>query len=164
MKALRNELSRTTLIAMLCGLASLYPLSIISFGPQPTFELSNILLLSFAVGLFVAYTPNVIDAFSRPMIDGAGLLAIAIWIFWAGTAIGRMLSITWRLFGKPPTWLDNAIWSSQNAFLCTAAVCFMLAPEVVAGRVPPRQWMKLGLMTAASVFAAACYILLYVTD
>lgn len=164
MNVLRNELSRTTLILILLGLVSIYPLSILVLGPQQTFELGNIVLLSFAIGLVVAYTPNVLDAFGRPMIDGAGLLAVAIWICWAGTAVGRMLSITWRLFGKPPAWLDNAIWSSQNAFLCTAAVCFMIAPEALSGRVPPKQWMKLGLTTAASVFVAAGYIILFVTD
>ncbi len=164
MKALRNELNRTTLIILLCGLASIYPLAVVTLGPRQTFELGNIVLLSFAAGLVVAYTPNVIDAFNRPMIDGAGLLAVAIWIFWAGTAVGRVLSITWRMFGKPPAWLDNAIWSSQNAILCTAAVCFMIAPQAMAGRIPPRQWWRMGLMTAASVFVAACYILLYVTD
>lgn len=164
MNSTKNELSRSTLILLLFALASIYPLSVSVLGPRQTFEVGNIILLSFSAGLVVAYTPNVIDAFSRPMIDGAGLLAIAIWIFWAGTAVGRILSIAWRFFGRPPEWLDTAIWSSQVAFLCTAAVCFMIAPEAIAGRVPPRQWMKMGLMTAASVFAAAGYIVLYIND
>lgn len=159
-----NELSRATLVVLLALLLALYPLAVLAVGQRQAFEIGNVILLSLSVGIAIAYLPNVLDAFARRMIDGAGMAAISVFLCYAGIATGRVLSIAWRLAGKPMNWPDTVIWHSQNSLLLMAAITLTLAPQATAGRVPPKQWMKLGLTVSASVFAAALYLVFYVTE
>jgi hypothetical protein len=159
-----NELSRVTLFLLVTALLLLYPVTVLFVGHRQSFEIGNVILLSMSIGIVVAYTPDVLDAMSRRMIDGGGMAAISVWLCYAGIATGRLMSIAWRLAGKPPGWLDTTIWASQNTLLLAAAVTLTLAPQAVAGRVPPKQWLKLGITTAISVFAAAWYVVVYITD
>lgn len=160
----KNELSRTTLIALLVLLLALYPLAVLAVGQRQAFEIGNIILLSLSVGIAISYLPEVINAFTRRMIDGAGVAAISVFLCYSGIATGRILLIAWRLAGKPPGWPDTTIWFSQNALLLTASVTLTIAPQALAGRLPPKQWVKLGLTVSASVFAAALYLIFVIAD
>lgn len=160
----RNELTRGRLIVPLGLLLAMYPLAVVGVGQRQAFEIGNIILLSLSVGISIAYLPNVIDALRYRMIDGAGMAAISVFLCYSGIAVGRVLSIAWRLAGKPPGWPDTTIWHSQNSLLLTAAVTLTLAPQALAGRVPTKQWMKLGLTVSASVFVAALYLIFVITE
>lgn len=160
----RNELTRGRLIVLLGLLLAMYPLAVVGVWQRQAFEIGNIILLSLSVGIAIAYLPNVIDALRYRMIDGADMAAISVFLCYSGIATGRGLSIAWRLAGKPPGWVDTTIWALQNSLLLMAAVTLTLAPQALAGRVPPKQWLKLGLTVSASVFAAALYIIFVITD
>lgn len=160
----KNELSRIYLLVLIFLVLSLYPVTVSFLGSRRAFEVGNVVLLSMSIGIMVAYLPEVLSSFRHRLIDGAGVAAISIFLCYGGIATGRALSIAWRLAGKPPEWLDTTLWASQNALLLTASVTLTLAPQAVAGRVPPLQWMKMGAFVAASVFIAAWYVTLYVID
>ncbi len=160
----KNELSRITLLVLIFLVLSLYPVTVAFLGRYRAFEVGNVVLLSMSMGIMVAYLPEVVNSIGRRMIDGAGVAAISIFLCYSGIATGRVLSIAWRLSGRPPEWLDTSIWASQNALLLTAAVTLTLAPQAVAGRVPPLQWVKMGAFVAVSAFVPAWYVTIYVID
>jgi hypothetical protein len=39
------------------------------------------------------------------------------------------------------------------------AMCHLVAPEAVGGRIPTREWVRMGLMVAAGVFVGAGLII-----
>ncbi len=154
-----NELHRSTLILLLISVAGVYPLVAATFGSRVAIETANVVLLSLASGVVVAYAPVALSTFRTAMLDGAAILSLGIFIGWSGVTMARGGSIVWRLFDKPPEWLDSAVWGTHIVLSILSALCHMIAPEAVSGKVPTRQWVRIGLMVAAGVFAGAGLVL-----
>jgi hypothetical protein len=73
----RNELYRSTLLYLLAALLVTYSAIWLFFGGKVAIESFNIVVLSFSVGIVVAYFPNVIEAFKTKTIHGGDILGVA---------------------------------------------------------------------------------------
>ncbi|MFC5421938.1 hypothetical protein ACFPOB_20460 [Bosea eneae] len=141
---------------MLVGVVLSYPAAIATLGPQKAIEIGNIMVLALAAGIVVAYAPLAWMAFRKGgLIDGADILSVGIFASWAGVLYARSGSILWRLSGQPVDWLNSGAWGFHIAFSCVGALCHLIAPEAVAGRVPTRQWIKIGALVALAVLVVA---------
>jgi hypothetical protein len=150
-----NELARRTLLFVLgCVLLS-YPVAVLALGPRVAIETGNVILLSLASGIVVAYAPVAWQALRHGLVDGAGILSIGIFASWLGVVIARGVSIVWRVLDKPVDWLDSPWWGIHIAASTVGAMCHLIAPEAVSGRVPTREWVRIGLMVAGGVFVGA---------
>ncbi len=159
MTAPTNELHRRTLLILLGLVILSYPVAVISLGPRVAIETGNVILLSLACGIVVAYAPVAWEALRRGMIDGASILAIGILASWLGVALARVVSVAWRVLDKPLDWLDSPWWGTHIACSTVGAMCHLIAPEAMAGRIPTREWVRIGLMVAAGVFVGAGLII-----
>lgn len=155
-----NTLSRVTLIAILLGVLLSYPIAITALGPRRAIEIGNIMVLALSAGIVVAYAPVARDALRHGLIDGANILSVGIFASWLGVFIARGGSIVWRLAGQPVEWLNSGWWGIHIAMSCIGALCHLIAPEAVAGRVPTRHWIKIGLLVAGAVLFFAGMALL----
>ncbi|WP_156410514.1 hypothetical protein [Bosea sp. Root381] len=149
-----NTLRRTTLIALLVSVLGSYPGAIWLLGPIKAIEIGNVMVLALAAGIVVAYAPVARDALRYGLIDGANILSIGIFASWLGVVVARGGSILWRLSGQPLEWLNSGWWGFHIALSCIGALCHLVAPEAVAGRVPTRHWIKIGLLVALGVLFA----------
>lgn len=154
-----NELHRRTLLVLLGAVIFSYPAAVLTLGARVAIETGNVILLSLACGIVVAYAPVAWDALKRGMIDGASILAIGILSSWAAVAVARMVSVAWRVIDKPVEWLDSPWWGTHIALSTIGAMCHLVAPEAVGGRIPTREWVRIGLMVAAGVFIGAGLII-----
>jgi hypothetical protein len=154
-----NTLRRATLLILIAAVLLSYPGAIMLLGAQKAIEIGNILVLALASGIVVAYAPVAWDALRTGLVDGAGILSIGIFASWAGAVVARGGSIIWRAAGQPPEWLNSAPWGVHIAFTCVGALCHLIAPEAVSGRVPTRQWIKIGILVAFAVLTVAAMTL-----
>lgn len=150
-----NSLRRSTLLIMIVTVILSYPCAIMVLGPKAAIEIGNIMVFALSAGIAVAYAPIVRDAFRHTYIDGPNILTIGIVVGWTATFFARGGSILWRLLGQPPEWLNSSLWGFPIALSCVAALAHLVAPGVVAGRVPTRQWLKIGALVAAGVLAVS---------
>lgn len=146
-----NSLRRSTLLAMIGSVILSYPCAIIIFGPKMAIEIGNIMVFALAAGIIVAYGPIVRDALRHTYVDGPNILTVGIFVGWSATFLARGGSIVWRLVGQPPEWLNSSLWGFHIALSCVSALAHLVAPGAVAGRVPTRQWLKIGALVAIGV-------------
>lgn len=151
-----NTLRRAALAFLLVAVVGSYPAAITLLGAQRAIEIGNIMVLALAAGIVVAYAPVAWMAFRKgALIDGADILSVGIFASWTGVFYARAGSILWRLSGQPVDWLNSGAWGFHIAFSCVGALCHLIAPEAVAGRVPTRQWIKIGAFVALTVMLVA---------
>jgi hypothetical protein len=153
---------RWTLIAIAVVVPLLFGIVTIAAGGRLAIEAGNVILMAMATGIVVAYAPVVRQALQRPLIEGGDILAIGIFIAWLGVAYARGVSILWRLADKPVDWLDSPIWGLHIALSTIGAMCHLVAPGAVEGRVPTRQWIRIGLWVAAGVAGMGLLLVLHV--
>lgn len=146
-----NSLRRSTLLSMILSVIVSYPCAILLLGPKAAIEIGNIMVFALSAGIAVAYAPIVRDAFRYSYIDGPNILTVGIFVGWSATFLARGGSIVWRLLGQPPDWLNSSLWGFHIALSCVAALAHLVAPGAVAGRVPTRQWLKIGALVAVGV-------------
>jgi hypothetical protein len=150
-----NTIRRSTLLVMIGSVLLGYPGAIILFGPQKPIAIGNVIVFALSAGIVVADAPVARDALRHDLIDGANILSIGIFAAWLGTCMARGGSISWRLAGQPVEWLNSAAWGFHIAATCVGAMNHVVAPEAVAGRVPTRHWIKIGVLVAITVLLVA---------
>jgi len=129
--------------------------SVLALGGSQLIEIFNILNLSLAVGVVVAYAPVVFNSiFSDRPLDRADWLGIGIFLSWFATIELRTYSIIWR-------WMDQPLWLTQSeilsyALFCqtTAAIFHLAAPGAINNRIPTRRWINIGIAVTLVVIGA----------
>ncbi len=149
-----NELHRSTLITLMGSVFVGYPISIALLGQSDAIEIGNIILASLALGVAVAYSPVALAVARYKVLDGASVLSFGIWIGWVSIFYRTGGAIAWRFFDKPDGWIDSALWGLHIAGTCSAALCHLLGPEAMNGRVPTKQWIRVGAIVAAAALVA----------
>ena len=155
-----NDLRRGALLLIALAVMSAYPVSVAMLGPRSTIEGGNVVMLSLAFGIVVAYAPSVWHDLRSATLDGAAILSVGIFSSWLAIIYRTGSSIIWRLNDKPVEWLDSVLWGFHIAVSCFAALCHLIAPEAVSGRVPTRQWVRIGVLVAGGVFIGAGMVVL----
>ena len=150
-----NSLSRVTVVLMMILIAVGYYGSIAILGSAKAIEIGNVMVLALATGIVVAYAPVAWQAMKHDPIDGANILSLGIFTSWAGVLVARGVSIIWRLAGQPVDWLNSGWWGIHIALSCIGGLYHIVAPEAVAGRVPTKHWIRIGLLVAFAVLAVA---------
>lgn len=59
------------------------------------------------------------------------------------------------IFCCPAGCARPSAWGFHIAAACVGTMCHLVAPEAVAGRVPTRHWIKIGVMVAGTVLLVA---------
>ena len=114
-------------------------------------ELLNGLVLAVGCGVCVAFLANAGEAMraERPRADQ--ILVAGIWWSWFAVIEQRVWSVVWRGLGTP-MWLANSDFTTHFVSIALLAGLMHLAgPEAIDGRVPARQWVRIGLIVAAGL-------------
>lgn len=114
-------------------------------------EVLNGLLLAVACGVCIAFFTNMWEALraERPRSDQ--ILVAGIWWSWLAIVEQRVWSMVWRGLGTP-LWLANSDLTTHFVSVALLAGLMHLAgPEAIDGRVPARQWVRIGAIVAAGI-------------
>lgn len=155
-----NEIRRSTLVVLLATILLSYLASVIFLGQERTGEAGNIIRLSLWSGAALASFPAAAGAFRNPTLDGAAVMALGIFLGGFGVVYQTLWSVAWRIFDKSSEWIDSWLWGLHIAIFCCSAVCILLGPEVTNGRVPTKQWLRMGVYVSVSmmIFGLAALI------
>jgi hypothetical protein len=146
-----EALRRATLVTILTSTLGGYAFLVAALGSRGAIETANVAMLSLASAIVFAYAPVLWQDLRFARLDRAAILSIGIFVSWGAVIYRTGCSIVWRLADKPVDWLDSGLWGLHLPLSCFAAICHLIAPEVLAGRVPTRRWIKIGLIVASGV-------------
>lgn len=144
-----NELDRSTLLTVFAVLFFGFPIGSYFLGASRVIEIGNLVMSSLWCGIAVAYSPSVIDIAKYRRLDGAMILSVSTFFVAVALCYWTLGAMTWRWFGRPPEWVDSVVRSYYIPVVTAAAICKMLAPQAVNGRIPTLGWIKLGAYVAA---------------
>lgn len=126
---------------------------------SPLIDFLNLLILPAALGVVVAFAPMVIEALTSPVLRKGDILSLGIWLSWVSIIEQRTWSITWVLMGRPAWWVTTDFSTHFFALTLLASILHLAGPEAIEGRVPTRQWIRIGVMVGAG--SLACGLLLW---
>lgn len=120
----------------------------------------NALMLFVAVAVMVAYALPAWTALRRHKATAAGLLAMGIFLSWAGSAVFRVLSLLVYGLQRPDfAGTDYSTFALYLNFL--AGLLHLAAPELsIEGLLPARSWVTAGLVAGGGVAVVAALVLL----
>ena len=144
-----NYLRRSTLLWINAVLALGYFTLALLSGGQTAIEVFNAILFGLSAGVVVAFAVPAWEAIRKPYLTGPDILKIGIFVSWGAADFARVLSIMWRLHGKPTAWLDSWVWGMYIPGMCMAALSHVIAPEAMEGRIPTRAMRTWGFRVAA---------------
>jgi hypothetical protein len=119
-------------------------------------KFANMLVVSLAAGVCIAYFPAVQDILvKRPgqKIDRTDLLALGIFCGWFSLVVRSLWAIYWRQIERPEL-ADHPLVAYCIFLTAAGAVFHMLAPGTVASHVPTERWLALGAWGALGIFLA----------
>ena len=122
--------------------------------PTPLIELMNGLVLAVACGVVVAYLPLMREAVFEPRPASAQILTAGIWLAWLAVLENRLWSIAWRSLGQPEWLLDTDFTTHFIALSMLAGLFHLAGPEAINGRVPSREWIRLGVIVGSGALLA----------
>lgn len=123
--------------------------------PEFLFEFLNAVAICVAVAVVVSYTPVFWGAITAQRLawDSGNLLACGIWLGWLSVILNRIFTYTWQFLDKPAWMFENDIRSYYIALLILAGMFHLTGPEAINNSIPPRHWVKLGLLLGAGTAA-----------
>jgi hypothetical protein len=117
----------------------------------------NALVTSLAVGVVVTYAPIVFDMLRKDNPQPSEVLAFGIFMGWAGTAIGKTLSLMRYTTGNAHFY-GTEVTNIGSVCLFVAGVCHIVAPQVGNGIALRRAWIVSGLWAAAATGATVLWL------
>lgn len=119
------------------------------------FDFLNAVAICVAVAVVVSYTPVFWSSITarRTIWDSGSLLACGIWIGWFSVIMNRIFTYTWQFLGKPTWMFESDIRSYYLALLILAGLFHLTGPEAINNSIPPRHWVKLGLLLGGGTAA-----------
>lgn len=117
--------------------------------------LLNGVLVALSAGVCVAYFPVIHDVLTdrRRPIDRADFLALGIFCSWFAISMRAGWSLLWRYNGQPHSWIDQPFIAYFIYLSVCGAAFHLLAPGVIASRVPSREWVHIGILSALGVLS-----------
>lgn len=150
-----NELRRSTLLMIFGALVVGYWLSSGLIGSKEAIEIGNAMLVSAAMGIATAYAPVAWQSVKLEKIPGENILSIGIFLGGVAIAYRTGASIVWREVGSPVSWLNSPVWGFHLAVSLCSAVAHMIAPNVIGGAIPKREWIRMGFWVSAATMIVA---------
>lgn len=130
----------------------------------PLIEFLNFLLLSCAIGALVTFFTRMWAALFSPNPRPGDIVSFAIWWGWFAWVETRLLSLIWRYLDKPDALIDSDLTTHTIAIALLAALGHIAGPEAIEGRVPTKEWVRIGAFVAAglSVFVCLVFVRYYI--
>ena len=120
-------------------------------------DIDNALAVASAGGVLIAFAPSAWDALTRKETTGAETLIAGIFVHFFGTFWSRVANIAARNFGYD---IGGSDWvSGYLIFMIIGAVQHLNSPHIVNERVPPKQWRRIGIVTAIGIAIGTLIIL-----
>lgn len=157
MPAVVKAILRGHLMRALIGFMALGGLLFAIVPETALIEALNLISLSFAGAVMVAYAPIVWRALGEEMPTRGQVLSVGIFLTQAASFIARIVSLGFRSLG----WRDVVNTDLVSLFVyltIIGALCHLNAPEVVDGAVPTRQWVRIGMIFGLGIFLVALFI------
>ncbi len=125
------------------------------FVPAPTLIIVlNCLVFAIACGVITAYLPSVYRACTTERPNQGDILVVGIWLAWISLIEARVWSIAWRALNRPEWLVDTDITTHIIAMALLAGVMHLAGPEAIEGRVPTKQWIRIGVLVASGALVA----------
>lgn len=115
----------------------------------------NIVQVAVAVAVVVAFLPEMGRIiFTNDPMNRPSWLAYGIWVSWMAVVYRSFESLAWRIMGQP-SWLINSDLTSAYLFMGTVgAISHIVKPGGLNERVPPREWIRIGVIIGLAVAMA----------
>ena len=149
-----RELARAPLAQSIVAWHVLWGIPAIFVEAGPLITVLNCLVFAIACGVIAAYLPSVWMAMRKRHPSQGDILVVGIWLAWVSLVEARLWSIGRRALGRPD-WLINTDITTH-----IIAIALLAGPEAIEGKVPTKQWIRIGLLVAAG---ALCSIVLLLT-
>lgn len=158
-KSVVRDLVHGPLFWALCVSTATWAICAAIFTPHQLIQIENACLLSAGCGVAAAYLPAAAQAIREPHPTSSDVLTFGIWLAWLSIPAERSLSLFGRYYHKDVKFYDTHLHTGFLAVMILAGLCHLLAPEAVAGRLPPRAWMRVGGLVFVAVLVLAVTIL-----
>ena len=124
------------------------------------FDLVNGLGVAIGVGVIFAYAPGAYRSLRLPpdrMLAGH-YLVLGILTAVAGFVAHRFWGWIWRWVDKPTWMLDHKVLAWFFWIIASGYVVHLTSVNAIEGRVPGKNWVRLGIYVAAGLVLAAVAI------
>ena len=122
----------------------------------PLIEFLNGLLLAVGSGVLVAFFTIMVHALRAERPTSDQILIAGIWWSWLATVEQRVWSIVWRALGAPMALANTDLVTHFVSIMLLAGLMHMAGPEAINGRVPTRQWARIGAYVACGIAIFVC--------
>ena len=109
-------------------------------------DIDNALAIATTGGVLVAFAPAAWHALTQERTSDGEALVAGIFIHFFGSFYSRLANVAARNFGYN---IGMSDWvSGYLIFMIIGAILHLNAPNIINDRVPPKQWRKIGIITA----------------
>lgn len=116
--------------------------------PNDLFEFASAATLCVGLGVVVAYFPRTMQILREGVRNGGDILTLGIWIGWVGMIMARAHALAFQWMSKPAWMLEWNMRTFPVSIILLAGVFHLAGPEAIQGRVPKREWLKIGAIVA----------------
>ncbi len=148
---MRARLAPTPLVTAVLAWHAAWGAAALVTDATPLIEVLNGLLLAVACGVCVAFFPTMWEALRarRPRADQ--ILVAGIWWSWLAVVEQRVWSIAWRGLGTPMWLVNSDVTTHFVSVALLAGLMHLAGPEAIDGRVPARQWVRIGVIASGGI-------------
>ena len=120
-------------------------------------DIDNALAIATTGGVLVAFAPAAWHALTQVRTSDGEALVAGIFVHFFGSFYSRIANVAARNFGFN---IGTSDWvSGYLIFLIIGAILHLNAPNIIDDRVPPRQWRKIGIITAVGLMVGMLFVI-----
>lgn len=155
MELVKGPIARFLFLALMA-----YAVLAITTNARDLLVVGNSLMIFVAVAVMIAYAKPAWKALVARPVTAVSLLAMGIFLSWAGSAVFRMISLMVYGLGRPDyAGTDFSTFALYLNFL--AGLLHLAAPELSAeGLLPPSSWITAGIIAGGAVAVLIAIVLL----
>lgn len=122
--------------------------------------LMNGLLFCVAISVVFTFSRDTLRIVMAGRVDREDYLLLGIVVAWTSVACLRAWVTVWRFLDRPPSWVDDPILGLFILWAILAGALMMTAPSAFKGRIPAKNWAKLGFTVCVGSIIAFIVIFL----
>lgn len=151
----RGSIRAQRLLTLFLGPHVIFIALSIATASIPAITLLNFVLFAISSGVCIAFSPIVWSIFYDELpLDRSDYLAFGIWLGFWSLLLRTGVNIVWRLTGMHLNMINTPLTTYIMFTAIAAGILHLLAPEAVKSKIPPRQWLRLGVVVTASLLLA----------
>jgi drug/metabolite transporter (DMT)-like permease len=116
----------------------------------------NALALSIGVGIVIAYSREIWETIRLPRseVGGGHILVLGIVLAWLSSAERGAFSYIYRYLGEPPEMMSTLFQAFAVWVLFWAGVLHLTAKGAIHGKIPRRNWVRVGIVVCVAMILA----------